>query len=83
VAQIQRGTYSVPTFLIHGTKDDLVPWQQAVRTVSALRESNVQAEVHILDGAVHLFDLYRSYDGNEKAKAAIVDGYEFLRQHVV
>ncbi|KAB5575255.1 hypothetical protein GE09DRAFT_990386 [Coniochaeta sp. 2T2.1] len=82
LAQIRRGAYTVPTFLVHGTKDDLVPWQQSVRTIDALRQRNVQAEVRILDGAVHLFDLYRSYDSNGRAKMAIVEGYEFLGRHV-
>jgi len=82
LAQIRRGAYKVPTFIIHGTKDDLIPWQQTVRTHEALKEQGVLAEMRILDGAVHLFDLYRSYETDEKARAVVRDAYEFLRRHV-
>ncbi|KAF3769424.1 hypothetical protein M406DRAFT_32824 [Cryphonectria parasitica EP155] len=82
LAQIQRGTYQVPTFLIHGTKDDLIPWQQALRTHEALQQQGVESHIRILDGAAHLFDLYRSYNGNKGAKEAVRAGYDFLRSHV-
>jgi len=83
LAQIQRGLYNVPTFIVHGTKDDLIPWQQAVRTYEALRRQNVAAEIRILDDAVHLFDLYRSYENDERAKEVVWEGYEFLRRQVI
>ena len=57
-AQIVEGNYRVPTFLIHGTRDDLVPWEQSVRTRDALVSRGVRAVVAIVDNAVHLFDLY-------------------------
>ncbi|AEO67410.1 uncharacterized protein THITE_2050784 [Thermothielavioides terrestris NRRL 8126] len=82
LAQIRRGNYKVPTFLIHGTKDDLIPWQQALRTHEALRQANVEAEIRILDGALHLFDMFRTYEGDSNAKAAVREGYEFLSKHV-
>ncbi|KAI0015267.1 putative polyketide synthase [Xylariomycetidae sp. FL0641] len=82
LAQIQEGVYRVPTFLIHGTKDDLVPWEQSLRTHEALQRQGVAAEIRILDGAVHLFDMYRSYDNDGRAKKAIQDGYSFLRRHI-
>lgn len=82
LAQIQQGAYRVPTFIIHGTKDDLIPWQQAMRTYEALRQNDVIAELRILEGAVHLFDLYQSCNTDEKVIRAIQEGYEFLRMHV-
>lgn len=75
-AQIQRGTYRTPTFLIHGKKDDLIPWQQSERVSRALACEGVASEVRILDDAIHLFDLYDTPDG--KGWKAIVEGYEFL-----
>ncbi|KKK24813.1 hypothetical protein P175DRAFT_0558619 [Aspergillus ochraceoroseus IBT 24754] len=78
LAHIQRGAYQVPTFIIHGTNDDLIPWQQAKRTYDELRKHDVVAEIRILEGAVHLFDLYRSYEVDENAKRVIKEGYEFL-----
>ncbi|OQE09457.1 hypothetical protein PENVUL_c006G02806 [Penicillium vulpinum] len=82
LAQIRRGTYTTPTFIIHGTEDDLIPWEQAVRTFEALRQRNIITGLRILDGAKHLFDLYPSYKDNLQAAKAVQDGYEFLRRHV-
>ncbi|KAH8202697.1 hypothetical protein TruAng_003183 [Truncatella angustata] len=83
LAQIRRGVYRVPTFIIHGTKDDLIPWQQAVRTYESLQQQGVAAEIRILEGAVHLFDLYRSFESDERSRKAVHEGYEFLHRHVV
>ncbi|KAI1128807.1 hypothetical protein F5Y10DRAFT_291694 [Nemania abortiva] len=82
LAQIRKGKYSVPTFIVHGTKDDLIPWQQAVRTYDALKEQGVPAEIRILDGAVHLFDLYKLRESDEAAKQAVEDGYAMLAHYV-
>ncbi|KAJ6184467.1 Type I Polyketide synthases (Type I PKS) [Penicillium mononematosum] len=82
LAQIRRGAYTTPTFIIHGTEDDLIPWKQAVRTFEALRQRSVIADLRILDGAEHLFDLYPSYKDDLQAAKAVQDGYEFLRRHV-
>lgn len=81
LAQIKRGAYQVPTFIIHGTEDDLIPWQQASRTHEALQQQGVAGEIRIVEGAVHLYDLYHSYDKNENAVRAIQEGYEFLSRH--
>jgi acetyl esterase/lipase len=75
-AQIVSGNYKVPTFLIHGTKDDLVPWQQTQRTRDALEQQGVQSGIAIVDDAVHLFDLYRGRDG--QYWEAVLRGYEFI-----
>lgn len=82
LAQIRRGAYTTPTFIIHGTEDDLIPWKQAVGTFEALRQRNVIADLRILNGAEHLFDLYPSYKDDLQAAKAVQDGYEFLRRHV-
>jgi hypothetical protein len=41
--QIRRGCYKTPTYLLHGTKDDLIPWQQSYATI---------------EGAEHCFDVW-------------------------
>ncbi|KAF2258973.1 ketoacyl-synt-domain-containing protein [Lojkania enalia] len=74
-AQIKKGNYKVPTYLIHGTKDDLIPWEQPKTVLEALREAGVDSGLSILDGAEHLFDLYRS-KGREWD--VVLEGYEFL-----
>ncbi|KAL4882675.1 hypothetical protein BJY04DRAFT_217168 [Aspergillus karnatakaensis] len=79
LAQIVNGMYSTPTFIIHGTKDDLVPVSQAVRTYCALQEYGVTSELRILDDAIHLFDL-----GKIKGDwaTAVEEGYNFLQREV-
>ncbi|KAL4931704.1 uncharacterized protein BDV17DRAFT_301824 [Aspergillus undulatus] len=80
LAQIRNGTYRTPTFIIHGTKDDLIPVDQAVRTYATLQERMVPSEARILDGAVHLFDLGRVK--NEGWARAVTEGYDFLQKQV-
>lgn len=75
-AQIVRQAYRTPTFLIHGTKDDLIPWEQTKQTHDALIEHGVRSGCIILDDAVHLFDLYADPTG--KGWEAIEEGYRFL-----
>lgn len=80
MAQVQRGNYTTPTFLIHGTNDDHVPWQQTRRTYDAMRAAGVSARLVVLEGAPHLFDMYKRK--KESYTKAVVDGFQFLREHV-
>jgi acetyl esterase/lipase len=82
LAQVRLGNYRTPTFLVHPVDDDLIPWQQAQRTVEELQARGVPAEVRIVDRAVHLFDLYPRYDRHAGAVAAISNAYEFLARSV-
>ncbi|KAK0726776.1 hypothetical protein B0T26DRAFT_763988 [Lasiosphaeria miniovina] len=79
-AQIVKGAYRTPTFVVHGTADDLVPWQHSVQIKEALTARDVPAGAAIVEGAVHLFDLYR--DGDGKGWDAVCEGYEFLCRQV-
>lgn len=82
-AQIKKGVYKTPTFIVHGTRDDLIPWQQAQRTYEALKEKGVEAEIRIVEGGIHLFDTGKGFERDEKAMGAVKGGYEFLAKHVV
>ena len=44
-----------PTLLIHGDKDELVPVAASKRIHAAFRESNVETELIIIEGAAHGF----------------------------
>ncbi|KAF2135593.1 uncharacterized protein K452DRAFT_260436 [Aplosporella prunicola CBS 121167] len=81
LAQIRKGTYRTPTYLIHPTNDDLIPWQQSQQAYEALRSSGVDAEISLVEGRNHLFDLSRSLD--EAAWDVVNSGYEFLRCKVL
>ncbi|KND93702.1 Conidial yellow pigment biosynthesis polyketide synthase [Tolypocladium ophioglossoides CBS 100239] len=82
LAQIRQGSYSTPTFLVHPAADDLIPWQQARRTADELRRKGVDAQLRVIDKAIHLFDLYPRYQENVEVVQAIADGYAFLSHHV-
>ncbi|KAL4811694.1 putative polyketide synthase [Aspergillus spinulosporus] len=79
--QIRTGNYRTPTFLIHGTMDDLVPCEQTESTYDALRQNGIEAEIRVVKNALHLFDLYPAFRASKEARDAVADGYEFLRKH--
>lgn len=79
-AQILEGNYRTPTYMIHGTADDMIPWQQSQKTIDALKRQGVAADIYVLDGAEHLFDTFgtdRLGGGDEAIRA----GYEWLFAH--
>ncbi|KAL7929919.1 hypothetical protein V8C35DRAFT_314154, partial [Trichoderma chlorosporum] len=82
LAQIREGRYRTPTFLIHGTRDDLVPWEASQRTYEALNANGVPAGLAILEDALHLFDIYPGSKRNADSVKAVRDGYDFLKEHV-
>ncbi|KAI1805059.1 hypothetical protein F4811DRAFT_570540 [Daldinia bambusicola] len=82
LAHIRDGSYRTPTFLVHPYDDDLIPWEQARRTADELSRQGVESELKLVSNAAHLFDMYRSHEGNEEAVRAIDDGYVFLSRHV-
>lgn len=80
LAQIAAGNYSVPTVLVHGKDDDLIPWQQSQRTFEALRGQGVPAELIALDGAEHLFDAF-GLDRQGGGTEAVRKAFDWLARH--
>ncbi|KAK3680862.1 hypothetical protein B0T22DRAFT_524224 [Podospora appendiculata] len=79
--QIILGHYQTPTFMVHGLRDDLIPWEQSRRTIEALRERGVEAHMATPD-AGHAFDLFRAEDPMGTGWAAVDEGYAFVCRHV-
>ena len=79
LAHIRAGRYSAPTFLIHGTRDDHVPWEQSQRTYNNLLEHGVPAELAVVKDGLHMFDMFKQ---TADAAKAVNDGFEFLSAHV-
>ena len=77
-AQIQMGNYKTPTFIMHGTDDDLVPCKQSRMTIEALREKGVQCGIGVAEGARHLFDTFASEDPRDTGVEVVRKGYAFL-----
>ncbi|KAJ5297788.1 hypothetical protein N7508_008037 [Penicillium antarcticum] len=82
-AQILRGQYRTPTFLVHGDNDELIPWQQSRDTVQALVSQNVEAGFAAPHGAGHAFDLWPDEDPQETGWPAVNDAYDFVCRHVL
>lgn len=79
-SQIVRGNYKSPTYIVFGTKDDLIPWQQAQLTADALKDAGIESGITLVPNQPHLFDLYRDPDG--KRWEAVLDGYRFLLNRI-
>lgn len=56
--------------------------QQAWRSWEGLRAAGVDAEVRIVDGVPHLFDMYQRHMSREQTRRAVAEGYDFLCRHV-
>jgi acetyl esterase/lipase len=61
-----------PTLLVHGDKDELVPLWHSERIRDALRASNVDADLLVIEGAAHGFDA----DGNRRMFEAMLDWFD-------
>lgn len=80
-AHVRRGEYRMPTFFVHGTADDLIPWQQSRATFETLMERGVKTELVLLEGAPHICDL--SSDPASDGWKAALRGYDFVASHVL
>jgi dipeptidyl aminopeptidase/acylaminoacyl peptidase len=76
LAHIAKGEVRSPTYLVHGTEDDLIPWQQSQRTYEALVAAGVDAGISVLDGQPHLFDLFS--DGDGKKWERMLEAFDFV-----
>ena len=77
LAQIRKGNYRTPTYIIHGTEDDLVPCSQSEETIKALKEQGVKAGFYRLEGAEHLFDTFGTDHGGG-GERAVREAYQWL-----
>lgn len=80
-AQIQKGNYQSPTYLVHGSEDDFIPWQQSQKTFQALRERGIPAGFFLIEGGSHLAGIFE--EPSHQCEQAFRDGVEFLHKHVM
>ncbi|KAK6074459.1 polyketide synthase (beta-ketoacyl synthase) [Seiridium cupressi] len=80
-AHIHQGTYSVPTFFIHGTADDLIPWQQSHGTYRTMKDNGIETDLVLIEGALHICDL--SSDPKSEGWKAVLKGYDFICSYVL
>ncbi|TVY40548.1 3-methylorcinaldehyde synthase, partial [Lachnellula occidentalis] len=77
LAQIRAGAYDTPTFIIHGTCDQIAPFAGAERFVGELRERGIRHGFLPLEGVDHMHDL-RLRPGSGEWDAQVGPGYQFL-----
>ena len=77
MAHLCAGTYNTPTFLIHGDRDEIVPYSLAVAFDKALRARGVPGGMCTVKGVRHIHDLY-AVEGDEMWERGVAKGYEFL-----
>jgi acyl transferase domain-containing protein/acetyl esterase/lipase/acyl carrier protein len=57
LARLRAGQYAVPTFIIHGSEDEVAPFPAAERFVAEMRGRGLRCEFLSLQGRRHLFAL--------------------------
>ncbi|KAK6218838.1 beta-ketoacyl synthase [Colletotrichum tabaci] len=79
LAQVRSGSYATPTFMVHGTADDLIPWQQSFRTVEEMKTRGVDAQLVLVPEGPHVCDM--SHDPESAGWKAVLEAYRWLEDH--
>jgi len=77
LAQLRRGRYNTPTFIVHGTKDDIAPHSAAERFADELKSRGVRHAFLSLEDMGHVFDINLQC-GTESWEKCVAPGYKFL-----
>lgn len=77
LARLRQGDYNTPTYIIHSTEDEIVPFAAAERFVAALKERGIKSGFLKLSGVKHIHDLHlrpRTKEWDDQ----VAPGYDFL-----
>lgn len=75
---VRTGRYTTPTFVIHGTKDEIVPFRTVEVFVDALKAKGVKGDFSEAKGKRHIYDMdLRPAKGQEWWEGVGV-GYDFV-----
>lgn len=77
LAHLRAGPYRTPTFIVHGTQDERVPFGSAVDFVNAARERDVECGLLAVPGARHLHDI-NLVPGTALWKAQVAPACQFI-----
>lgn len=77
LAQVQKGNYHTPTFVIIGEEDEIVPFHTSVNFVNALSKQGIKNGFIPVPGQRHIYDLTLS-PGMSKWDDWVAPGYKFL-----
>ncbi|KAI4956605.1 Type I Iterative PKS [Alternaria rosae] len=81
MAHVRDGSYNVPTFVIHGVKDEIVPFKTAESFVKELDNSGVECGFLPVPGVKHIHDVDLK-PGSREWKNQVEPGYRFLLKHL-
>ncbi|KAG9187871.1 hypothetical protein G6011_05742 [Alternaria panax] len=77
MAHVREGSYDVPTFIIHGVEDEIVPFKTAELFIKELENSGVECGFLPLPGVRHIHDLHLK-PGSKEWRDQVEPGYRFL-----
>lgn len=77
MAHVRDGTYDVPTFVIHGENDEIIPVKTAEMFTKELENSGVECGFLEVPGVKHIHDLHLEPGSNEW-EDQVEPGYRFL-----
>jgi acetyl esterase/lipase len=77
MAHVRDGSYEVPTFVIHGMDDEIVPFKTAESFIKALEKSGVECGILSVPGVKHIHDLHLK-PGNKEWRDQVEPGYRFI-----
>ncbi|PSN66430.1 ketoacyl-synt-domain-containing protein [Corynespora cassiicola Philippines] len=81
MSQLRRGRYNVPTYIIHGTNDEIVPYHTAVKFIDAMRTEGIEGDLLTVKGARHIHDVALK-PGSKRWEETVAPGYQFLFRHL-
>lgn len=70
--------WTTPTAIVHGNRDDWIPFQMSQRTVAALQAQGIPACIEIPNGCGHAFDLFAVEDRRGFGWASVDEAYDFV-----
>ena len=79
LAQVQKGNYHTPTFVIIGDEDEVVPFHSSVDFVDALSKQGIRHGFIPVPGQRHIYDLTLT-PGMAEWEQWVAPGYRFLFQ---
>jgi acetyl esterase/lipase len=77
MAQVRAGKYTTPTLLIHGEKDEIIPFQTAVKFIRAMSEHGIENGFLAVPNAKHIHDL-KLKPGIAGWERDVAPGYKFF-----
>ncbi|KAI9709676.1 MAG: hypothetical protein M1828_002375 [Chrysothrix sp. TS-e1954] len=77
LAHLRQGAYTTPTFLIHGTRDEIVPFRTAETFADTLKAKGVKGGLAAVKNVRHIHDL-KLVEGDDGWWQGVGVGYDFL-----